>query len=273
MSIQRFPGDFRLGVLNEPRDGVIDPQPGPVDPKLMALLLLSGWQRFRLAGQMFELDARRLPDGLVLRIGAPCEVQFLHNWGQPLVKLSLATPLDWLDRVQGAGAGPSAGLAGDFAALRFLPGPEMVETARSIVASDQPLTRMALGMGLLDQIFAGLSGDHPSRLAVVAHAGAPPEIARLRRLIAAAPEGQPLTAAALARACGIGLRSLERLVRDSEGVSLGCLIREERLSLGLRALRAGQPVARAAARAGYSNGGNFAAAIRRRYGDSPSHLR
>ena len=72
--------------------------------------------------------------------------------------------------MQGAGAGPSAGLAGDFAALRFLPGPEMVETARSIVASDQPLTRMALGMGLLDQIFAGLSGDHPSRLAVVAHA-------------------------------------------------------------------------------------------------------
>ncbi len=273
MSIHRFPGDFRLGVLNEPRDHVLEPGLSPVEPKLMLLVLLSGLQRFRLAGRLFELDAQRLPDALFLRIGCPCEVEFLHNWGQPLIKLQLATPLDWLENVQGGNAGALAGLSGDFAALRFLPGAQMVETARTIVATPQPLARMALGMSLLDQCLAGLSGEAPSSLAVVRQIGGSDIIARLRRLIAAAPEGAPLTAPALARACGMGLRSLERLVRDDLGTSLGALIREERLEAGLRALRAGQPVARAAARAGYSSAANFAVAVRRRFGDTPSHLR
>lgn len=272
MSIHRYPGDFRLGVLNEPRDRVQDSGASAVEPKVMLLLLLSGLQRFRLAGREFELDARRLPDGLLLWIAEPCEVEFLHNWGQPLTKLQLAMPIDWLDRVQGGRNGVLADLTGAFAALRFLPGPQIVETARLVVATRSPLTRMAMGMTLLDQCLAGISGERPDSLAPVPST-VPDHLARLRRLIAAGPDGLRLTAPALARACGIGLRSLERMVRETEGVSLGTLIREERLGAGLRALRAGQPVAQAALRAGYSSAANFAAAVRRRYGDTPSHLR
>lgn len=80
MSVHRYPGDFRIGVLNERRDGVLEPGPSQVQPKLMVLMLLSGWQKFRIEDWRIELDARQLPDAVMLRISTPCEMEYLFNW-------------------------------------------------------------------------------------------------------------------------------------------------------------------------------------------------
>lgn len=272
MSIQRFPGDFRMGVLDEPRAGVLDSRPDRVEPKLMVFLLLSGHQRFVLGGERVEMRAGPLPDGALFRIGRPTEVVFEHNQGAPLTKLSLAMPPDWLDKVDEAGdlraGGVLTGLPADFAVLRFLPGAALMETARAILRETAPLRRMALGMALFDQVVAGLEGKDPATLTL----GAAPLAMRLRREIAAAT-GARLTAEQLARRLGIGLRSLERQIRAAEGCSLGAFLRDARLELAFRALRAGAPVAEAATRAGYGSAANFSTALRQRYGLTPSAVR
>ena len=273
MSIQRFPGDFRLGVLNEPRDGVLDPRPGRVEPKLMVFLLLSGRQRFVLGGRRIEMDADPLPDGALFRIGTPTEVTFEVNEGRPLTKLSLAMPPDWLDTVAGAGA--LSALPGTFSVLRFVPGPAVLSTARHILREDTPLRRMALGMSLLDQVIADLGGDEPGGTgpgALILNPESPALLTRLRREIAATAKDK-LTTAQLARRMGVGLRSLERQVQAQEGKSLGAFLRAERFDLALRALRAGAPVFAAASLAGFSSAENFATAFRRRYGLTPSQAR
>ncbi|ADE84808.1 helix-turn-helix transcriptional regulator [Rhodobacter capsulatus] len=283
MSIQHFPGDFRLGVLNEPRLGVIDPTPGRVEPKLMVFLLLGGHQRFVLGGRRIEMDARTLPDGALFRIGKPTEVVFEHNVGQPLTKLSLAMPPDWLDGLATPPAGALTDLRQDLAVLRFLPGPAPLETARRILREKTPLRRMALGMTLLDQVIAGLAGQQPETLArplpedpggglADGRTDGPAILARLRREIAATA-GEKLAAPDLARRCGIGLRSLERLVHETEGRSLGALIRAERMEMALRSLRGGASVTRAAHLAGYGSAANFATALRNRSGITPTEAR
>jgi len=272
MSIQHFPGDFRLGVLNEPRLGVIETGPSRVEPKLMVFLLLSGHQRFVLGGRRIEMDARTLPDGALFRVTQPTEVVFEHNFGQPLTKLSLAMPPDWLENLAAPLAGALSDLAQDLAVLRFLPGPAPLETARAILREEVPLRRMALGMTLLDQVIAGLAGRQPEPLAQIGPEGGAAILARLRREIAATA-GEKLAAPDLARRCGIGLRSLERLVREAEGSSLGALIRTERMEMALRSLRGGASVAQAAHLAGYGSAGNFATALRNRFGMTPTDAR
>ena len=270
MSIQHFPGDFRMGVLNEPRHGVLDPRPGRVEPKLMVFLLLSGRQRFVLGGRRVEMDADPLPDGALFRIGAPTEVVFERNEGQPLTKLSLAMPPDWLDTVAEGQSGALAGLSETFALLRFLPGPKIVDTARQILREETPLRRMALGMSLLDQVIAGLGKETGG--AVMLTGDSPDLACRLRREIAA-HAGEKLSTAQIARRMGLGLRSLERQVQAQTGESLGAFLRAERFELALRALRAGEPVFAAARLAGFGSAENFATAFRRRYGLTPSAAR
>lgn len=271
MSIHRFPGDFRIGLMNEPRDGVLDPRPDRVEPKVMLFVLLSGHQRFRLGGQRFELDARRLPDAALFRIGVPTEVSFEHNVGRPLTKLSLAMPPNWLSQVEGGSQGALGDLPQDFGAVHFLPSAEIVETARALIGETAALRRMARGMALLDQVIAGLSGRSADALSLIGPGGETAALARLRREISGTA-GQKLTAPDLARRCGIGLRSLERIAVAQEGKSLGALIRDERFELALRGLRAGATVAQAAGLAGYGSAANFATAMRRKLGVAPSSM-
>ncbi len=230
----------------------------------MVFLLLSGRQRFVLGGQRIEMDARRRPDGALLRISAPTELTFEINAGAPLTKLSLAMPLDWLDTVIGAESGPLSALPEGVGVLRFLPEHAMCDSAEQTLRESAPLRRMALGMALLDQVMATIAAPMPQSRADL--------IARLRREIAATA-GVKLTTAQLARRMGLGLRSLERQVCAQTGESLGAFLRAQRFDLALQELRTGASVFAAARVAGFSSAENFATAFRQHYGVSPSELR
>lgn len=268
MSVQHYPGDFRIGVLNRPFSHVEDSGTSDVQPKMMILVLLSGWQKFVLGGQHFELDARVVPDAVLLRVLRPSPLTYLQNRGQPVVKVSLAMPVDWLAGVPGGIQGVFKNIPDDDIGMKLALDAGMIATVQAIVAATAPLERMALGMQLLDTLSGNVMAACPTSTDAD-----DAMIARVRRLISAAPQGQHMNAMDLANACGIGLRRLERVVKANENTSLGALIRDERQMAAVRALRAGMSVTQAAAIAGYTRAENFAAAIRKRYGCAPTALR
>ena len=127
---------------------------------------------------------------------------------------------------------------------------------------------------LRDLVVSGLalSVEHP-------YAGEPPgrrprTVKRALDAMNAAP-AHPFTAAELAAVAGVGVRVLQESFKQHVGVPPLTYLRRLRLD-GVRAeLTRADPgqvsVAEVAARWGFSHLGRFAAAYRKRYGESPSH--
>jgi AraC-like DNA-binding protein len=109
-------------------------------------------------------------------------------------------------------------------------------------------------------------------------AGAPPfdlpqpvsaALVRAAALMATnAPEAA--TCAALARAVGLGVRTLERQFLAETGLTPGRWRRQHALLNALESLAAGTPIKQAAARAGYATPSAFTAAFRGTFGNTPA---
>ncbi len=82
-------------------------------------------------------------------------------------------------------------------------------------------------------------------------------------------DGAGLGTAALARAAGVGPRTLERRFLAETGMTVAGWSRQARLLQGLRALAAGEPVKRVAQTAGYRSASAFVAAFRAAFGRTP----
>lgn len=98
---------------------------------------------------------------------------------------------------------------------------------------------------------------------------ASPALVRAARLMAAnAPEAA--TSATLARAVGLGTRTLERQFLAETGLTPGRWRRQYALLGALESLAAGTPIKQAAAEAGYATPSAFTAAFRDTFGTTPA---
>ncbi|MGV9300922.1 AraC-like ligand-binding domain-containing protein [Amycolatopsis sp. NPDC003676] len=118
---------------------------------------------------------------------------------------------------------------------------------------------------------------HPNTLSETLAAEAkPPSSARVRRamdyLLAHLPES--FSMAAVARHCGVSLRSLQLGFRRETGRTLSEWLREQRLDRARALLAAADPasttVTATATACGFVHLGDFAAQFKRRFGESPS---
>lgn len=294
MSVERFPGNLRVGVLHEEVRGVSEPEPQPVAPKEMLLVLLNGHQRFRIDAHEFLMSTEGTgPTALLLRISRPAMLHYLENHGAPLSKVAVTTDPDWLTSGRRVADPQIDGLGPDGAtpvpdeetvtARQWAPSAAVVALAAELVSHfrdtrQQPrpaegtaLLRMSRGLELYRLAQADL-GDGPA----IAAEQTPdhPKIAALRRYVAAHLTDPDLDPDRIARDCGIGLRSLQRLCRARLDCSLADFIRSQRFAAAAQALRQGQAsVAQAAFIAGYSSPANFSTAFKREYGVPPRFLR
>lgn len=98
MTVQNFPGDLRIGVLNEHIVGVENPTPSDVLPKLQLLVLLNGYQTFELGGREIVLDAEgRKAAAVIMLVSQAVTLRYVASRGAPLRKIALAAPHHWLD--------------------------------------------------------------------------------------------------------------------------------------------------------------------------------
>lgn len=91
--------------------------------------------------------------------------------------------------------------------------------------------------------------------------------------ILAARATEPITIAEVAKQMGIGLRSLERAFKSARGQTLREFLKEQRLDLAHRRLRAATPgmtVTQILYASGFSHPGEFSREYRRRFGEAPS---
>ena len=138
---------------------------------------------------------------------------------------------------------------------------------------DSPLLRPAAfraAEALITDAFAALddfeAAPSPSEAAA-------PDRVRLAAAFIRAHSDEPLTVAEIAEAVGVGARALQAGFRARLGLSPRALLAEVRLERArerLLAARPGVTVADIAFESGFAHGGRFAAAYRRRFGESPS---
>jgi AraC-like DNA-binding protein len=84
--------------------------------------------------------------------------------------------------------------------------------------------------------------------------------------------GGTVSAGQVARASGLGKRTMERLFRAETGLSFGLWRQKARLLDSLRVLAEGAPVTSAAIEAGYSSVSAYIAAFKRTFGCTPGAL-
>ncbi len=94
-----------------------------------------------------------------------------------------------------------------------------------------------------------------------------PEDPRALRFAEMADSAPP---AELARRCGAGLRTLERIFREETSMSLGQWLRRHKLMRAVRLLAAGRGVKETAHELGYAHPSAFIAMFRRELGQTPS---
>lgn len=290
MTFYQFPGNFRVGVLSESQALPPDPKPAAVAPKDMLFVLLNGYQRFRIDGRIFELRAEGgQADALLLRVERLAELLYLERRGAPLVKMAISTDPDWLDGAGLAIEPPeethlplppvAARLSGHLTARHWRPDAalrdrchDIVHAAAGSAAQDSPsLLLMARGIEIYRRALvasAALTGPAPETRR---------QQGRLRDLeaeVARHLDDATFSPELLARACGMSLRSLQRLCREMLDCSPRDFIRARRMQAARAALeQGGASVTQAAWIAGYSSPANFSTAFKRAFGITPGHLR
>ncbi|NPD14803.1 helix-turn-helix transcriptional regulator [Xinfangfangia sp. D13-10-4-6] len=311
MTVFRYPGNLRIGVMHERVTGVEDLSAGMVAPKQMLLLLLNGHQRFRVNQTQITLSTV-MPDdpgpkALLLRIGAEAQLQYFESYGHPLVKIAITTDPDWLDHageVRGVAAGFGRGVQNGISHRIWTPDAAMLRLAQSITeahrggtfdsrrpghgslllmsrgielyraaleAAEPPPAALRAGIAGHDCAGQDIADDDAHSLAPLGENLSDPRIATLAGYIAGHLDDPALAPETLARACGLGLRSLQRLCRRQLDCSPGEFIRAQRLDAAFTALSRGAVnVAQAAHLAGYSSPANFSTAFKRTFGVTPA---
>lgn len=286
MSVDHFPGQFRVGVLNQPLNGVTQAEPSVVEPKFLVLIVLRGKQVFSLDGSRIELCANpeddNAPVGFATLIKKNCHVQFQGSWGAPFRKIAIAGPPDWFTQIahhDGLGASlpnfPQAHLERQI----WQPGRETVRLTNQIIfappedsGQQTGLFRMSRALEILRRIPEELylpAGDSPA-------AGATSNLnmhERIRLYILDNLTSE-LSLDHLEAQFGLNRRSIQRRFKHEYGIGLSEFIRKSRLNTAKVALqREGITISQAAYLAGYSSVANFSTAFRREYDIPPASLR
>lgn len=123
--------------------------------------------------------------------------------------------------------------------------------------------------GLIEVLLDQLAGARDVALALPSPRD--PRARRFADLVTRAP-GDATPIAALARAAGTSLRTLERCFRDDTGLAVGEWRRRVRLFHALQRLEQGAPVTEVAMEVGYATPSAFSQAFRRQFGRQPRSL-
>lgn len=285
MTVQSFPGDLRIGVLNETIAGVENPAPSDVLPKLQLLVLLNGYQAFELGGREIVLDAEGpKAAAVIMLVSQAVTLRYVASKGAPLRKIALAAPHHWLDalpnerssQIAGRAEQGWSGVAGRAHYHVWTPSSDICRLAGQIIApppSEDPrqsgLFRMSRGLEILRRALSDLQHDVVQDKPIEAS-----RIAETLRLYIVENLQAELSLNEMERRLGRNRRSLQRLFKQEYGLTLSAFIRDTRLDLARRALQEqGVTVGQAAHLAHYTSAANFATAFRRQFGVAPHDLR
>ncbi|WP_434287452.1 helix-turn-helix transcriptional regulator [Celeribacter sp. SCSIO 80788] len=268
MSVDRFPGEFRIGVLDQDKARVENGTEQELEPKFQLLILLGGRHVFTIGTQGFDLDAQNKPDALMMNIKQATTLRHIESYGHPYRKLAIATPLGWVDEMGGV---PSGMKSGGNTFRQWHPGRETIRLATQIVApppqasgAQTGLYRMSRGLELLRRLLV-----QDANLEAAASS-----TAERTRLYLLDRLSQPLDMDHLEHRIGLNRRSLQRQFKTAYGLTIRDFLRQERLAHAYRALSEdGVSIAQAAHLAGYATPENFTTAFRREYNILPHTLR
>lgn len=270
-----------------PRTSIETVRAARVRGKFQTFVFLEGEQSFWLDEQFFHIDAghgaSRRPKALTFTLSRDTDIRLLKGSPAPLNKVSITSPLEWMDHLEVATASRSPELvnfmAGHLNHLLWDPGPEVVAIAEQIAAPPSwlgtemlELYRSARGLDMMLSACRRLGGGARDPLGSPSSpTGA--QMSRVRDFILDRLH-QDLQITEIARETGTSVRSLQRKFRDCYGESVFDFVRGARLERAREALVRDQvSVAEAARLAGYASAEAFSTAFRNRFGDAPRQLR
>lgn len=303
MTVFHYPGGLRVGLRKEQAAAPLASAPlAParriLESKRMLMIVMQGQQRFRLDGMPFLLSSYLPhdpgPKAVFLQLKAGQWLEYTESIGTPLIKLSVTMGEDWLEQAGSLFEEPNdtdlhieavADLPSSLFHHIWRISAEMAAIAQDIIQIDEDFhagrqSRNAMTLGLMargvDLLRAALRDLGTARAAQ----GAPsqsrlpdPRLERLTAYIAAHLEDPALGPVTLAQACGMSLRSLQRLCRTALDCNASTFIRRQRMEAAFTALSWRRlNVQQAAFMAGYSNAANFSTAFKRLFGLTPKQV-
>ena len=278
MTVRLFPGDLRIGVLDENVAPGRQPPVDTVAPKFQIMVLLSGFQRFAIDGHQIELDARHHPAAMMMHLRETVCLQYEVSYGEPYRKIALATPCEWLHQLTAnADALPASLCHGDSPLVYHIwrPNAEVTRLATQILMpppqdndTQTELFRVSRGLELVRRALTDCAPE-PAASPSDAH-----PIAEHIRLYVLRNLDQDLSLDHIERELGMNRRSIQRHFKTGTGQTLSTFVRRERLLQARRALSVdGLTVAQAAHVAGYTTPENFSTAFRHTFGHPPQTMR
>ncbi|MBD8893888.1 helix-turn-helix domain-containing protein [Roseibium litorale] len=258
-----------------------------VRPKLETFVFLEGQQSFWLDGAYFDIDAGHgascCPKALTFVLDRETEIQLLRGTAKPLSKVSIVSPVTWLEEMEVEKGARSSELAdfmsGHLNHLVWEPGPDVLALCNQISQPPKWLTgemrELYLSARGLDMMLAVCQ-----RIGKDSMAGALKQSRNVRvqmekvRSFLIAHLDEELHIDRIARETGTSVRSLQRQFREQFGETVFDFVRGSRLDKAREALlRDRISVNEAALLAGYKTQGSFTTAFKTRYGDVPTRLR
>lgn len=255
-----------------------------VAAKFQTFIFLEGEQSFWLDEKFFHIDAGHgdncRPKALTVAMNRETEIRLLRGENSPLNKVSISTPVDWLDLMSVEQASRDSNLtdflSGHLNHLVWDINPEVAALCDQIVAPPhwldggmQHLYRSARGLDMMIAVCQRVSG-HGQHLAERASHTTRTHMNRVRDYLMDHID-EDMTIDRIARDTGTSIRSLQRKFRDQFGESVFEFVRHARLDRAREALiRDHVSVAEAAHLAGYNTTASFSAAFKRHFGKTPS---
>ncbi|QLF94825.1 helix-turn-helix transcriptional regulator [Pseudomonas sp. ABC1] len=275
MTVNLYPGDFRIGVYNEEVPTSLAPSERRLTPKQMFMLLLNGHQKFCIDDQEFTLstEERQRPVAMMIRLEKNSTLKMLECRGRPFSKVAVSIAPRWpLREERGTGLGSDS--LSQHLEHRFLePDTQVLGSATALLAARSPqrdtlgeLAYMSDGINFYRAALSACTmGAAPS-----VRSNRRPALDRVREHVARHLGDPQLNALSLSRACALSPRTLQRLCQEHFGQGPADFIRSRRMALALSALRdQSASVSQAAFIAGYSSPSNFSTAFKREFGFSP----
>ncbi len=287
MSVERFPGMFRVGALNETVCGVQDSSYQQIDPKFLVLVVLRGRQVFYLDDERIELEASSeddaTPVAFVVLLMKQCTLRYAGSWGDPFRKISIAGPPDWFDQFQLEYGSQDALPNFPQTHLDYRiwhPSQDVIRLSQQIVsapaednAKKTGLFRMSRALEILRRLPDECESQAtPSNPATTDNSNE--KLQERIRLHILQNLSSDLSLNQLEKDLHLNRRSIQRSFKQGYGITLSDFIRKERLNKANRALQQdGISIATAAHIAGYSSSANFATAFRKAFGMAPKQVR
>ena len=258
-----------------------------VREKFQTFIFLEGQQSFWLDGAFFDIDAGHgepsRPKALTFVLERDTDIRLLRGTNQPLRKVSVTSPVSWLEEMQVDGRSGNRDLsdfmAGHLNHLIWEPGPDVLALCSQINRPpkwlNDELRELYLSARGLDMMLAVCQRIGSDRLDQPHRSGRNIQVQMEKvKAYLLAHLGDDLSIDSIARNTGTSVRSLQRQFREHFGETVFDFVRGSRLDHARDALiRDGLSVSAAARLAGYKTTGSFSSAFKNRYGELPRRIR